>query len=555
MTLPSRVVTMGEPNGAAGCVGYTRVSTDKQAADDKTSLADQRAAITALASRLAHRVDAWFEDDGYSGATVEKRPAFQRLLAHCAAHPRPAKDGRVLVLNDSRFGRFDDPEEATHWRFALKRLGWIVRFCEGDDGEEGIGRSVMRLVGAGQASEYRKNVIANARRGAKAATERGFWKGGSVPFGYLRQVVAPAGRERRILPHGVRKAVDEHVKLVINDVEAVVVRRLFEAYATGTMGLMGLAALARREWPRNWTTSSVYRLLANPVYAGDLMSRGRAKLATPYGMRDAHPAIIDRALFAAVQDRMATNSRLGRAIKGEYILSGVVMCAACGMPLVGSGTNGRRSAKYYRCRGSFDLATKACKTGGACVAAPQLEDAVRRLLAAEFRRPAAREATRRAIDAVLAARVGADVLPSPTALDRRVRQIETQITRVVAAIGNGTLLDAEAAPQLATLRAALTTAQVDRAGIVSLADRAAVVAVDRQAIDRIVNSLPSLLYELEGAEARAAMVPWIRGARFERFLDADGRPQRRLQVEIRRVPAVAGLVGGLSSTARATPGV
>jgi DNA invertase Pin-like site-specific DNA recombinase len=101
-------------------VGYIRVSTEDQARDEKSSLADQRAAISALAAKLDRALAATdvFGDPGISGQTAEGRPGFMALIKYCEANRRPAKSpGLVLVLNDSRFGRFRDPEEAAHWRF------------------------------------------------------------------------------------------------------------------------------------------------------------------------------------------------------------------------------------------------------------------------------------------------------------------------------------------------------------------------------------------------------------------------------------------------------
>jgi DNA invertase Pin-like site-specific DNA recombinase len=118
----------------AAAIGYVRVSTEDQARDGKSSLEDQRLAITALARKLGHTLEPAnvFADPGVSGQSAEGRPGFMALIAYCQMHPRPSKaPGAVLVLNDSRFGRFRDPEEATHWRFHLKRLGWHVRFAEG----------------------------------------------------------------------------------------------------------------------------------------------------------------------------------------------------------------------------------------------------------------------------------------------------------------------------------------------------------------------------------------------------------------------------------------
>src|SRR4051812_38011807 len=95
-----------DPREAAGegrvrpRVGYVRVSTDRQAGEAQTSLADQQRAIEALASSLGLTVERWYRDEGASGATVEKRPALRQLVADIEAAPRSQKaPGFVLVLN------------------------------------------------------------------------------------------------------------------------------------------------------------------------------------------------------------------------------------------------------------------------------------------------------------------------------------------------------------------------------------------------------------------------------------------------------------------------
>ena len=115
------------------CVGYVRVSTAEQAAGKQTSLADQRAAITELAARLGVAIGYVFEDAGVSGATMEFRPGMRGLIESCEASSRAStRPGLVLVLNDSRWGRFPNSEEATYWRFRLEKCGWLLRFAELD---------------------------------------------------------------------------------------------------------------------------------------------------------------------------------------------------------------------------------------------------------------------------------------------------------------------------------------------------------------------------------------------------------------------------------------
>ncbi len=153
-------------------LAYLRVSSDSQAREEKTSLADQARAIAQLASRLGRTLAprATFTDPGKSGQTAEDRPAFMALVAYAQAHPRPrSAPGLVLVLNDSRFGRFGDPDEAAFWRVVLAKAGWRVRFAEGDDTDDLVGRSVLRAIGGAQASAYSHALRANAKRGTRGA--------------------------------------------------------------------------------------------------------------------------------------------------------------------------------------------------------------------------------------------------------------------------------------------------------------------------------------------------------------------------------------------------
>jgi hypothetical protein len=161
-----------------------------------------------------------FEDAGVSGAW-EKRPAFESLIASCKASPRK-EPALVLVLNDSRWGRFEDSEDSTYFRRELGRIGWRVQFAEHDDVQDDFARPIMRALAQSQASLYRRTLKANVLRGCRGQAEQGYWQA-KAPFGYQRRVVYPPGRERTLENH-IPKATDEKLVLVPHPEEAPIVQ-------------------------------------------------------------------------------------------------------------------------------------------------------------------------------------------------------------------------------------------------------------------------------------------------------------------------------------------
>jgi DNA invertase Pin-like site-specific DNA recombinase len=415
------------------CVGYVRVSTDRQAGERQTSLADQQKAIEGLAAKLGQAVESWYRDEGASGATVEKRPALRALLSDCLAAPRPrSRPGYVLVLNDSRWGRFPNPDQAAALRFQLDQAGWLVRFVEGDESDDPTMRHVMRAIGGAQASEYRRNVQRNARRGSRGTAAQGFWAT-RAPYGYRRVVVFPAGAHRVLDAHQ-RKAPNEKVALEPHAAEAAIVRELFLRYATGTESLASLAEWARAVDPsRRWSARSIMLKLSNPAYVGDVISgrvsRGAdGKIAAVHAesdwvmKKDAHPPIIDRDTFARCQEVLARNAKWTKRVRSDWVVSGLVRCR-CGKAYVAGGGNsnrarGRADTLIYRCVTKAGLKADRCQYVGA-VKKEWLEAAVVDTLAAVIGSPKVQRETIAALDAAL------DADPPCAGRDRRrARQAE-----------------------------------------------------------------------------------------------------------------------------------
>lgn len=521
------------------CVGYCRVSTERQAGEVHTSLSDQAEAIEQLAGRLEVPVERWYRDEGASGATVAGRPAFRQLINDCMASPRPrSSPGFVLALNDSRFGRFPDPDEAAALRFQLRQAGWHVRFAEGDDIQDETFRPVIRALGSAQASEYRRVLQKNTRRGMRGAAGQGFWTR-KAPYGYRRQVVYPPGAER-VLDRGQQKVPGEKVKLTPHAEEAAIVRWIFEAYAGGTHSLASLAsAMLEREPGRRWGRTVLQHVLRNEAYLGHIRggTRGTDPAGGAYGCENAHPAIVDELLFGRVQRRLEENRTQAGPQTTVYLLTGILMCPHCGEAYTGGGGGRSRNQnparshrRFYRDRGGV---LKVCPGRIGTIMRHLVDDAVVRTLGRTLRSARVVSQIERAVDVELESAKD-DAGHRVAAARRRVRELGRRRDRLVDAIAKGLLLEHEAGPQIENIRREIESLEarlhVTRFGQRSL--RAA--AAERNEILELARNFDTIIESARGRARRELMRMWLAGATFDKMT-------RQLELQIRRIPALPSL--------------
>jgi len=530
-------------------LGYVRVSTEDQAGDQHTSLEDQRRAIVARAEKLGRCIDHVFEDPGASGATAEGRPGFMALLQFCEAHPKPDRHpGYVLVLNDSRWGRFRDPEEATYWRFTLKRYGWHVRFAEGDDTEDPLARTLLRGIHSAQASAYRETIRANAKRGARGTAAQGYWQN-EAPIGYRRQAEA-ANRTPRVLEAGQRKADDEKVRLVPGPAaEQDLVRWVFATYASGTASLGSLARELHLRWPApRWSRQGIGTLLKNPAYAGHVVwcrrphdalerTQQRVRPQSEWVVAEhAHPALVSQALFDAVQQRLQANHRELRSTSGGYALSGLLHCAHCGDRYIGAG--GPRGPatepdryRFYRCRRQNRVPSQ-CPGPSGILPRRVIDAAVVGAVAQVVSDPVVQRLIAEELDRTLKA-TGTHTTDRRTALERERRAHVLERDRIVDAIGKGVLTAEDAQERLAVLRAAITQAGDDDAQLQFARRRAEGFAAEKDRLLTLASDFAGIARRLDGVRLREHLRPWIENAVVDLVT-------RRVRLAIRRIPA-AGL--------------
>ena len=254
------------------CAIYTRKSSDEGLDQAFSSLDAQHEACAAYIASQRH--EGWklipdrFDDGGLSGGTLD-RPALQRLLAEIDA----GRIGMVVVYKIDRltrslvdFGRLVERLDAKGCSF--------VSVTQAFNTATSMGRLTLNVLLS--FAQFEREVTAERIRDKIAASKKkGLWMGGALPIGYDRH------------PDAQRR------ELVVNPVEAEVVRTLFSLYdELGNLRLVELEAARLGLRPKSVVTPSghvrgaapftrgqLHYLLTNPVYiaAGWVQLAGRVK--------------------------------------------------------------------------------------------------------------------------------------------------------------------------------------------------------------------------------------------------------------------------------------
>lgn len=419
-TLAKKVARLAPPKtDLVRVASYCRVSVSERTETQLSSIKAQREALRSyVASQhgLGWRaVDEVYEDDGISGATVE-RPAFQRLLAD-------ARAGRFDLLAVVRFDRLSRSQlDFLRTVEELEQLGVkFVSTSQSFDTSTPMGKCMLGVVSA--FAQLERAVISERTKDKMGAARRkGLWTGGRVVLGF--DVVGK--------------------RLIVNEQEAEVVRRIYGMY----LRLGGVVAVVEELrllaiYQKRWTTKSgkeqgggqfdkntLACLLKNPLYVGCVRAGDEV-------VDGEHEPVLDREVFDAVQRQLAAqapNSGARPARRSASLLSGIAKCK-CGSAM--TRTTCKRHGRTY----SYLTCTRYQKQGkaacpGSRVSAGTIEAFVVEQVRAIGRKPAL-------LDAAIAvdkrereserARLAADIAELRSARGRHAGERE----RLVIAIGQG----------------------------------------------------------------------------------------------------------------------
>ncbi len=247
---------------------YVRMSTEKQ----EYSIANQKTAIAEYAEENGFTIIRTYEDPGESGLTLYHRPGLRQLLADVISHTAHYK--KILVLDVSRWGRFQDPDEAAYYEFICKKAGIGVIYCaERFDNRNTVSDYFSKILKRTSAAEYSRELSIKSFDSAKRVIELGFRCGGPAPFGYRRMMVASDGRPKQILEASESKVLtSDRVTLVLGPMHEVkCVRSIFQM-CIRRKSLPEIARELNRKGVlkrgKKWKRSMVENILENRQYTG-----------------------------------------------------------------------------------------------------------------------------------------------------------------------------------------------------------------------------------------------------------------------------------------------
>ena len=291
------------------CAVYTRKSSDEGLEQSFNSLHAQREACEAYVKSQVG--EGWtalpeaYDDGGISGGTME-RPGLKRLLAQVAA-------GRVDVVVVYKVDRLTRSlgDFARIVEIFDKAGVSFVSVTQAFNTTSSMGRLTLNVLLS--FAQFEREVTGERIRDKIAMSKaRGMWMGSVPPLGYDRgdHVLVPSPAEAETVRMIFRRYLEiGSVHTLCADLarQGVISKR----YVTEAGKVMGGVAFTR---------GSLFHLLKNRHYVGEVVHKDQ----TYPGL---HPAIVDTALFEAVQARLAKNRvrrRRGQAKVAEHLLTGLV---------------------------------------------------------------------------------------------------------------------------------------------------------------------------------------------------------------------------------------
>lgn len=330
---------------------YCRVSTDQE--EQLNSFENQVEYYTEYINKQPGYVLAGiYADEGISGTNTKKRAEFKRMIHDCESK----KIDLVITKSISRFAR--NTQDCLMYSRKLKNLGIGIIFEKENINTLDATGELLFTILSSLAQDESRNISENCKWGIRSKFQKGIPHINTFKF------------------MGFDK--NEEGRLVINEKEAELVRRIYREFMEGfnpaqIAGRLNEEGIPGVSGKPKWIKVTIEGMLKNEKYKGDalLQKTYTADYLTKkqvkntgqieqYYVEDSHPAIIDKDTWEAVQlelerreeykkEHSMANYGYGKDMRP---FNSKVICSHCGTNYCIKSWKSRRVA-YWECNKRF----------------------------------------------------------------------------------------------------------------------------------------------------------------------------------------------------------
>jgi len=306
-------------------VGYTRVSTDKQA-EEGYGLDIQTERICNVAKGNGSKALVIFCDDGYTGTKME-RPALQgiiKLINDFNNRKTKIRINAMYVFKIDRLGRtmlgtvqfIQDylVRKKDSMGSKINNNDYDINFIATDDQACRIERDnpqgkFLLMLFASLAEYDRDLIVQKMKRGRKARAASGKWQGGGTPpYGYVYD--------------------KEQGELIVVPEEAAIVKEIYRLYIDEKLSPQKIADKLGLRSDKFVTDALKRKLYAGFITRYTTKQKDKSKQEPYEEYAGIHEAIIPLETWLDAQDEMESR----KVVRGDsnYLLSGLLFCGECG---------------------------------------------------------------------------------------------------------------------------------------------------------------------------------------------------------------------------------
>lgn len=251
---------------------YLRMSTDHQ----QYSLHNQSEYIKDYAEKNNMEIAYTYDDAGKSGVSIIGRHSLQQLLSD--VEQKKIDIQAVLFYDVSRFGRFQNSDEAAYYSFLFERNGVDLIYCSEPIPTKDfpLESSVILNIKRSSAAYHSRNLSEKVFIGQVNLIKLGYHQGGMAGYGLRRLLVDENGIAKEILGFRKRKSIQTDRVILIPGPknEKKIVNRIYDLFIDYNVPEFIIAErLNEQNIPAEngtlWTRAKIHQILTNEKYIGN----------------------------------------------------------------------------------------------------------------------------------------------------------------------------------------------------------------------------------------------------------------------------------------------